>query len=106
MLTRGAHLQEAGQFEQGRLMLSRALNAIVAIVLAALPLPILRLLDHLNRGCGDGLCGFFSGILLLGGLAALTLVFLVRSARRGETPALLRLVPLALWALALVPLFR
>jgi hypothetical protein len=87
-------------------MLSRVLNAIIAIVLALLPLPILRLLDHLNRGCGDGWCGLFSGILILGGLAALTLVFLVRSARREETPAILRLVPFALWTLALVPLVR
>lgn len=85
-------------------MLSRSINAIVAIGVALLPLPAMRLLDHLNRGCGDGLCGFLSGLLILGGLAIATVVFVVRSARRGEAPAILRWVPLALWALALVPL--
>jgi hypothetical protein len=85
-------------------MSSPPVNAIIAIALAVLPVPAMKLLDHLNRGCGDGLCGFFSGLLILGGLAAATLVFLVRSARRGEAPALLRLVPLALWILALVPM--
>ena len=85
-------------------MQTGSFNSIIAIVLALLPLPVAKLLNHLNSGCGDGLCGFFSGILILGGLAASTLVFLVRSARRGETPAVLRLVPLALWVLALIPL--
>jgi hypothetical protein len=85
-------------------MQSRPINAVIAIILALLPLPAMRWLDYLNRGCGDGLCGFFSGLLILGGLAVATLVFLVRSARRGETPGLLRLVPFVLWALALAPL--
>jgi hypothetical protein len=85
-------------------MLSRSLNVVVAIVLALLPLPAVRLLDYFNRGCGDGLCGFFPAILILGGLAIATVVFLVRSARRGEHPAALRLVPLALWVLAFVPM--
>ncbi|MCB1550239.1 MAG: hypothetical protein KDJ41_20755 [Hyphomicrobiaceae bacterium] len=87
-------------------MLSRSRNAVVASALALLPLPAMKLLDHLNRGCGDGLCGFFSGLLILGGLAVATVVFLVRSARRGETPAVMRFVPLALWVAALAPLFR
>jgi len=82
-----------------------AANAIVAIVLSLLPLPALRLLDHLNRGCGDGLCGFFSGLLIIVALGAVTLFFMSRSARRKEEPAILRLVPMALWMLALVPLF-
>lgn len=73
-------------------------NTIAAIVVSLLPLPAMRFLDHLNRGCGDGLCGFFSGLLILGALAALTIAFIVRAARRGETPAALRLVPMALWA--------
>jgi hypothetical protein len=85
-------------------MPSRA-NAMIAIGLSLLPLPAMRLLEYLNSGCGDGMCGFSSGILILGGLAAATLVFIGRSARRNETPALLRLVPFALWALALIPLF-
>ncbi len=87
-------------------MRSRAVNALIAIGLALLPFPALGLLDHLNRGCGDGLCGFLSGLLVLGGLAAATVIFLVRSTRRREAPAVLRLVPIALWALALVPLLR
>jgi len=87
------------------MMLSNAANAIIAIVASLLPLPAMKLLDHLNRGCGDGLCGFFSGILILGALCTLTLVFIIRSARRNETPAVLRWVPLALWVLAFVPLF-
>ncbi len=83
----------------------RATNAIIAIVLSLLPLPAMRLLDYLNRNCGDGLCGFFSGLLVLGVLAAATLLFIVASARRKETPAFLRLIPIALWMLTLVPLF-
>lgn len=80
------------------------LNATIANGLALLPLPALKILDHLNRGCGDGLCGFFSGLLVLGGLAIATLVFLNRSARRNETPAFLRLTPFGLWTLVLTPL--
>ena len=71
--------------------------ALSAIAIALLPLPAMKMLDHLNRGCGDGLCGVFSGLLILGGLAAATIVFLVRSARRDERPALLRLLPIGLW---------
>jgi hypothetical protein len=85
-------------------MLSQSPNAAVAIVLSLLPVPAMKLLDQLNRGCGDGLCGFFSGLLILGGLAVATLVFLALSARRKEAPAFLRLIPFGLWALALVPL--
>lgn len=85
-------------------MPSRRTNALLAIGLALLPLPAMKLLDHVNRGCADGLCGFWSGLLILGGLVSATLVFLVRSARRNETPGLLRLVPFALWVMALVPL--
>ncbi len=83
---------------------ARPVNAMIAIGVALLPWPALKLLDHLSRGCGDGLCGFIPGLLILGGLGALTLVFLARSARRHETPVPLRLVPFVLWALALAPL--
>jgi hypothetical protein len=82
----------------------RPINAILAIVVAALPWPALAALDHFNRGCGDGLCSFFSGLLILGALAIATLVFLRRSARRGETPAWLRWLPAVLWAALLIPL--
>ncbi len=85
-------------------MPARPVNAVVAIVLALLPLPAMKLLDHMNQGCGDGLCSFIPGLLILGGLAIGTLVFLVRSARRGETPAILRLVPFVLWPTILAPL--
>ncbi len=80
------------------------INAMLAIGSALLPLPALKLLDQFNRGCGDGLCGFVPGLLIIGGLAAATIVFFLRSARRNETPAALRLLPLALWMLALAPL--
>jgi hypothetical protein len=86
-------------------MPSNAANALVAIVLSLLPLPAMKLLDHLNRGCGDGLCGFFSGLLILGALGAATLIFIRRSARRNENPSVLRWIPIALWILAFVPLF-
>lgn len=85
-------------------MSSRPVNAGLAIALSLLPVPVLYLLDRANSGCGDGLCSLFSGLMLLGALAALVIVFIRRSARRDETPAALRLVPLALWALALFPL--
>lgn len=83
----------------------RASNAMIAIVVSLAPLPSLKLLDHLNRDCGDGLCGFFSGLLILVALGAATLLFILRSGWRNEKPAVLRLVPVALWILALVPLF-
>lgn len=84
---------------------ARPINAIAAIVVALLPIPVLRLVDHFNRGCGDGLCGFFSGILLLAGLVVTLLVLLRRSATRDEQPWYLRLVPLPLLLLALYPMF-
>jgi hypothetical protein len=90
---------------EGMSMFSRAFNATIAIAISLLPLPAMKLLDYLNRGCGDGMCGFFSGLLILSGLAVATLVLVGRSARRNETPSLLRLVPFALWAFALVPMF-
>lgn len=85
-------------------MLSRSRNALAAIAVALMPFPGMQLLDYLNRGCGDGLCGFFSGSLLLGGLAVATLYLVTRSARHGEKPAMLRLIPFALWLLAMAPL--
>lgn len=85
-------------------MPARPVNAVIAIALALLPLPAMKLLDHMNRGCGDGLCGFLPGLLILGGLAIATLVFLVRSARRNEAPALLRLIPFIFWPMILAPL--
>lgn len=85
-------------------MPSRSINALVAIGLSLLPLPAMKLLDQFNRGCGDGLCGFIPGLLILGALAIATIVFLVRSTRRNETPVFLRLVPLALWAASVIPL--
>jgi len=85
-------------------MQGRPVNAMVAIGVALLVWPALWLLDRMNRGCGDGLCGVSSGLLILGGFAIVTAVFVVRSARRGETPGLLRWVPVALWLAAVVPL--
>ena len=41
------------------------------------------------------------GLLILGGLALATVIFSIKSARHDETPALLRLVPVALWGLLL-----
>ena len=82
----------------------RAWNAMIAIAVSALPVPALKALDHAYSKCGDGLCGFFPGLLILGTLAAATLTFIARSSRRGETPAILRLIPFALWALAVTPL--
>ncbi|MGD9921810.1 MAG: hypothetical protein AB7V13_10230 [Pseudorhodoplanes sp.] len=82
----------------------RPINAVLAIGVAALPWPALAALDHFNRGCGDGLCSFSSGLLILGALAAATLVFLRRSDRRGEAPAWLRWVPAVLWIALLIPL--
>ena len=85
-------------------MPSRPVNAIYAIVLALMPWQAMKLLHYLKRGCGDGLCGFFSGMLMFGGLAGATMVLVVRSARRGEAPAILRLVPPMLWVGVLVPM--
>lgn len=85
-------------------MLQRSPNAILATGVSLLPLPALKLLDALSSGCGDGLCGFLPGLIILGTLAAATLALLLRSARQKETPIALRVVPLILWVLALVPL--
>lgn len=79
-------------------------NAIISIGLSLLPLPAMKVLDQFNGGCGDGMCGFFSGLLILGALAVASAAFLVRSIRRAETPTALRLAPPVLWALALAPL--
>jgi hypothetical protein len=86
-------------------MLSRAANAIIAIAISLLPLPALRLLDHLNRGCGDGLCGFFSGLLIVFALGTATLFFIKLSAQRKESPAVLRFVPIVLWMMVFFSLF-
>jgi hypothetical protein len=86
-------------------MPSSPVNAMIAIALALLPVPALMVLDHLDRDCGDGLCSFFPALFVLGTLAAATLIFVGRSARRNERPAFLRLLPFALWTLALVPMF-
>jgi len=72
-------------------MQGRPVNAMVAIGVALLVWPALWLLDRMNRGCGDG-------------LAIVTAVFVVRSARRGETQGPLRWVPVVLWLAAVVPL--
>lgn len=79
-------------------------NIIVACVLALAPLPAMALLDRSSGSCGDGLCGFLPGLLIFGTLLAGTLVFVTRSARRAETPAFVRFLPLALWMLALAPM--
>ncbi len=86
------------------MMQTRPVNVGIAIGLALLPWPALKLLDTLNKGCGDGLCGFFPGLFILGGLAAATIFFIVRSARRREEPGFLRFVPPVLWLTGLVPL--
>lgn len=79
------------------------MNAIIANALAAAAWPLLMLLDRMNADCGDGLCGSFSGALLVVGLVVAVVVMLVRSARRRETPAALRFTPLLILAAILVP---
>ncbi len=85
-------------------MAARPVNALLANALALLNWPALAVMERANSGCGDGLCGVFSGLLVLATLAAAALVFVLRSARRSETPALLRVTPFLLWAVALGPL--
>jgi len=80
-------------------------NTLISIALALMPLPAMKMLDYLNRGCGDGLCGFFSGLLILGGLAVATVIFVIRSTHRNEANAALRLLPFLLWLAALYPMF-
>jgi hypothetical protein len=85
-------------------MASRPINALIAIASSLLPIPVLVLTDRLNQVCGDSMCGLFSGILIVAALAVATVVFVVRSARRHETPGWLRFIPLALWLLVFMPL--
>ena len=85
-------------------MRSQSINALIAILLAILMLPTLMLLDYLNRGCGDGLCGTFSGLLVISVMVIATLVFIRRSARRNESPAFLRLIPFVVWLMLLFQL--
>jgi hypothetical protein len=85
-------------------MQTRPVNAILAIAAAALPLPLLWMVDRMSGPCGDGLCGFFSGVLVIGALVVATMVFLVRSSRRNERPGLLRVIPIVFW-LAILPVF-
>lgn len=79
-------------------------NSALAIAFALTPLAAMTLLDRFNRGCGDGLCGFFSGILILGTLAVATLIFVRRAARRQEQPSLLLWFPAAIWVAVLARL--
>jgi hypothetical protein len=79
-------------------------NLLLACGTAALPWPALKLLEQSSQGCGDGLCGFLPGLAILAVLAVMTGVFLVRSGRRNESPAALRLIPLLLWLGPLIPL--
>jgi hypothetical protein len=72
------------------------LNAALAVLSALLVYPGLRLLDR-AQNCGDGLCGFIPGLLLMGVLLAATIIFTRRGLKRGETPGWLFLAPPAIW---------
>jgi hypothetical protein len=75
------------------------LNAILAILAALLVYPGLRLLDR-AQGCGDGLCGFIPGLMLILALLAGTIIFTRRGLKRSEQPQWLFLAPPALWLMA------
>jgi len=83
-------------------MTVRPVSACIAIGLALLPMPTLKLLEYTYPNCGDGLCLFWPALLILGSLIIATLTFVIRSAWRKEPLAGLRLVPLVLWGLQLV----
>jgi hypothetical protein len=84
--------------------MSHAANATVAIIISLLPLPAIKLLQYLNRGCVTAYAVFFRPRNPRRSLRC-DLVFIARSASLKEHPPVLRLIPIALWKLALVPLF-
>ena len=85
-------------------MASRPINALIAIASSLLPIPVLVLTDRLNQVCGDSMFGLFAGFRRGASRAVATVVGVVRSARRHETPGWLRFIPLALWLLVFMPL--
>jgi hypothetical protein len=86
-------------------MSSRPTYALIAIALSVAVWPAMMIVDYATRPCGDGLCGFFPGLIVLAGLVGGTLFATFKSARRNEEPALLRTVPLLIWALSSFRLF-
>lgn len=66
-----------------------------AIVAALLVAPLLYLYDRTAPACGDGLCGFGAGILILGGCLLASVILIVAGWVRGERPR---------WLVALAPL--
>lgn len=68
-------------------------NALVATGISLLPVPALLILDRMNTGCGDGLCGFIPSTIILVIVALMTVLFMLRSARAGEKPAVVLILP-------------
>lgn len=80
-------------------------NAIVAIACALLVYPGLMFVERASQPCGDGLCSFWPGAMVVVGLFVATFVFVLRSMSRGETPRWLLIVPWLIWALIARPMF-
>lgn len=91
-------------FWPGWTMSKLPLNALIAIGVSLLPMPALLLVDRMNSGCGDGLCTFVPGIAVLVTIAVLALAFMLRSARVGEKPAVLLILPAVILAATLTRL--
>jgi hypothetical protein len=70
-----------------------------AIIAAALLVPGLMLADRLAAAGGDGLQGFWPGVLVLAGSALTSMICTVIGLVRGERPRWLALIALALWCL-------
>lgn len=70
-----------------------------AIIAAALLVPGLMLVDRLAASGGDGLQGFWPGVLVLAGCTLTSMLCTIVGLIRGDRPRWLALVALALWCL-------
>lgn len=76
----------------------------IAIIAAALILPLLFLIDRTAVSCGDGLQTFWPSVLAYAGCALASLACLVGGLVRGERPRSLALIPPVLLCVPVVML--
>ncbi len=73
-----------------------------AIIAAALLVPGLMLVDRFAASGGDGLQGFWPGVLVLAGCVLTSVICTIIGLMRGERPRWLALIALALWCVPLL----
>ena len=66
----------------------------LSVAASASILPLLWLLERFSAPCPDGLCNFFTGLLIVGGGLLAAIVLAVAGLRRGERPGWIALLSL------------